>query len=273
MSTARSGLVERVRRWGRRLRNSSVDVLGEGTVFAGRPDIVNDGVIEIGRNCRLSSHPIRSHFIAMPRARIVIGDDVMISYGAGVSAMREIQIGSGTRIGPLCLILDSDYHKASDLDVAGAVAPIHVGRNVRIGARVTLLRGSRVGEGATIMSGSCVSGFVAEGAVVSGVPARPAANEPFRQYGAAIIAVTARVFGVKAALRPADRLEGIPGWDCNGPIRLMLALEEAFGVTLSEPAMRADCSISEVAAQVDLALASSCVPPVPGRAADPARRF
>ena len=260
MSTAYREWVGRMRRWGSRLRNNAVDVLGEGTVFAGRPDVVNDGVIEIGRNCRLSSHPVRSHFITMPRARIVIGDDVMISYGAGVSAACEIQIGSGTRIGPLCVILDSDYHKAGDLDVAGAVAPIHVGRNVRIGARVTLLRGSRVGEGATIMSGSCVSGFVADGAVVSGVPARAAANEPFRQYGAAIVAVTARVFGVKASLRPADRLAGIAGWSCDGPIRLMLALEEAFGVTLSESALRPDCSICDVAAQVDQALANCCAP-------------
>jgi acetyltransferase-like isoleucine patch superfamily enzyme len=255
MSTGRGGFFERARRLGSRLRHSSIDVLGEGTLFAGRPDVVNDGVIEFGRNCRVSSHPVRSHFMVMPRARIAIGDEVMISYGAGISAASEIQIGSGTRIGPFCVMLDSDYHKAGDRDSAGAVAPIHVGQNVRIGARVTLLRGSRVGAGATVMSGSCVSGFVAEGAVVSGVPARTAANEPFRRYGATIIAVAARAFSLQAPLRPADRLGSLPGWDRNGPIRLMLGLEEALGVRLSEQAVRAEDSVSALAARLDEILA------------------
>ena len=167
-----SRILTRARRIGSRLWHNSIDVVGSGTVLAGRPDVVNDGVIEIGRNCRVSSHPVQSHIVVMPGARVIIGDDVLLSYGTGLSAMLEIQIGSGTRIGPYCLVMDNDYHKAGNRDLPGAIAPIHIGRNVSIGARVTVLRGSRVGDGACIMSGSCVSGLIPPGAVVSGVPAR-----------------------------------------------------------------------------------------------------
>jgi acetyltransferase-like isoleucine patch superfamily enzyme len=172
-------LARAVRRWGSRLRHNSIDLVGTGTRFSGRIDVVNEGVIEIGQHCLLSSHPVRSHLVVRPQARIVIGDDVMISYGAGISAMRAVEIGSGTRIGPFCLIMDNDYHKAGDhRELAGTSAPIHIGRNVEIGARVTVLRGSRIGNGVRVLSGSCVCGVVPEGAVVAGVPASQSQAAP-----------------------------------------------------------------------------------------------
>ena len=42
---------------------------------------------------------------------------------------------------------------------------------VKIGARVTILPGTNIGDGATVAAGSTVRGTVGAGAVVSGVPA------------------------------------------------------------------------------------------------------
>jgi acetyltransferase-like isoleucine patch superfamily enzyme len=251
---AGGGILERMRRFGSRLRYDSIDTVGSGTVFAGHPDVVNDGSIEIGRNCRLGSRPIQSHLVAMPGARIVLGDDVILSYGSGISAMSEVHIGSGTRIGPFCLILDNDYHKAGDRDLPGDTAPVHVGRNVTIGAHVTLLRGARIGDGAHIMSGSCVSGFVAEQTVVCGVPARVAANEAARRYGTEVASVIARVFRMSTPLRVVGQLDSIPGWNPADTVRLMLALEEAFGVTLTQEDLAASRTVADIAGQVSRAL-------------------
>ena len=146
--------------------------VGRGTIIAGLPTVINDGVIQIGDECLISSRPIQSHFVTMPGAVITIGGGVLISYGAAISAMRAITIGDDTRIGPFCVILDIDYHRTGDRDSHGGAAPVQIGRHVTIGARVTVLRGARIGDGAKVMSGSTVSGIVASGAVVAGVPAR-----------------------------------------------------------------------------------------------------
>lgn len=240
-------------RW--RRRYNSIDVVGSGTLFGGRPDVVNDGFIEIGHNCRLGSRPIQSHLVAMTGARIVVENDVILSYGLGISAMSEVRIGAGTRIGPFCLIMDNDFHRAGvDRELPGETAPVRVGRNVTIGAHVTLLRGTRIEDGARVMSGSCVSGLVTAQAVVCGIPARGIANEAVRRYGTEVAAVLARVFGLSTPLRPVSQLDVIPGWGAGAAIRLMLALEETFGVTLDGEEIGASRTVADIARQISRAL-------------------
>ena len=130
------------------------------------------GVIEIGSNFRLGSRPSASHIVAIRGARIVIGDSVAIAYGAAVTAIRSIEIGDGTQIGPFVVIMDSDFHRVGNRDDGGDVAPVVIGRNVRIGARVTILRGTTIGDNASIRSGSTVQGVVRAGSTVAGVPAK-----------------------------------------------------------------------------------------------------
>jgi acetyltransferase-like isoleucine patch superfamily enzyme len=161
------------------LGRRAVDRMGAGTRLAGTPHVVNDGYIQMGADCHLSSHPIRSHLLVMPGAFIAIGDRVHISYGAGMSTMRSIEIGDDTKIGPFCTILDNDFHQVGNRDAASLADPIFIGRGVTIGARVTVLRGARIGDGAHIMSGSTVSGFIASHAIVAGVPAKAAKGAVF----------------------------------------------------------------------------------------------
>ena len=51
-------------------------------------------------------------------------------------------------------------------------APIHIGKQVWIGANATILPGVTVGDGAVIAAGAVVTRDVPERAVVAGVPAR-----------------------------------------------------------------------------------------------------
>jgi acetyltransferase-like isoleucine patch superfamily enzyme len=221
--------------------------VGSGTIIAGRPTVINDGTIHIGDKCLLGSRPIKSHFVTMPGAAITLGDRVFISYGAAISAMRAISIGDDTRIGPFCVILDVDYHKVGDRDPLGGVAPVQIGRHVTIGARVTVLRGARIGDGAQVTSGSTVSGIVPSGAVVAGVPARVPGIEPARRTHAVVAAIAMRVFRLAKLPGDMDGPAQIPAWTAIGYVRLLLALEEAFGLTLPVDKMRRARSIAEVA--------------------------
>jgi acetyltransferase-like isoleucine patch superfamily enzyme len=235
------------------LFNGSIDSVGRRTVLAGRPHVTNDGQILMGNDCHLGSRPVQSHLIAMPNARITIGDRVSISYGAAISAMRAIQIGDDTKIGPFCVILDNDFHKVGDRDSPGGFAPVKIGCNVAIGARVTILRGARIGDGACVKSGSTVSGVIGNGAVVTGVPARAMGKSPARKVDSTAVAIIMRVFGLLTLPDPLDGPGQIPAWTSIGAVRLLLALETAFGVRLPEDEMRSAQNVADVVRLVNQA--------------------
>jgi acetyltransferase-like isoleucine patch superfamily enzyme len=222
-----------------------IDQIGHGTTFAGRPYVLNNGTIIIGEDCHVGSRPIQSHLFANGGGKVTIGNRVVISYGAAIASSCAIEIGDDCRIGPFCVIMDDDFHKVGDRNSPGVAAPVQIGREVTIGARVTILRGACIGDGARVMSGSTISGVIANGAVVAGVPAL-AAGIPARKSDPAVAALVARVFGLA---RPPGALDGpgqIPAWNRLGAVRLQLALEETFGVTLSGTDVGAAASVADL---------------------------
>jgi len=184
----------------------------------------------------------------MPGGLVEIGDGVSISYGAAITAQCAIHIGSNTQIGPFAVIMDGDFHRPGDRDAAGDVAPIDIGEDVVVGARVTILRGADIGQGARIMSGSMVSGNVPIGAVVGGVPARPLNGAASAELPD-IAELTKNVLGLAVRPEPALGPNEIPEWDSLGTLRLLLAIEETYGVTVREEEVH---SAKTVAALADL---------------------
>jgi acetyltransferase-like isoleucine patch superfamily enzyme len=238
----------------------AIDSIGRGTVFAGRPDVSSDGSIIIGRDCYVGSRPIQSHLVVMPGARIVLGDRIVISYGAALAAAHAIEIGDDTRVGPFCVVLDHDYHKLGERNVPGVGAPVQIGRGVTIGARVTVLRGALIGDGARVLSGSTIVGIVAAGALVSGVPAIVKRMGVQRRSDPLVAAVVARVFGLAAAPDPLDGPGTIAAWNEIGAMRLLLALETSFGLTLSADRIRRASNVADVSRLVARARALAAVP-------------
>ena len=167
-------------------------------------------------------------------------------YGAAISAKRSIQIGEGTRTGPFCLILDNDFHTVGDRDAPGVAAPIEIGCNVTLGARVTVLRGTRIGDGARVVSGSTVAGVIPNGALVSGVPARVGGNDSVRNVARSVATLIMQVFKLTTLPTPTDELAQITGWTDVGVIRLQLALEEALGITLPAEELHVARTIEDV---------------------------
>lgn len=240
-----------MRPWG--LFPSGVSVVVRRLRIAGDPDVDNAGTIEIGAGCHIGSRPIRSHLVVKTGAKVCLGENVFISYGAAISSHSAISIGDNTRIGPFCMILDNDYHKVGDRDSLGETAAIEIGRNVTLGARVIVLRGARIGAGATVLSGSTVAGLVPAGMVAGGVPARVGGNNAERVVSRSVATIMQRVFGLAAPPGVRQERAQIAAWTDIGAVRLLLALEEAFDTTFCPGQM---CKASNVGEVTRLVLAA-----------------
>ncbi len=235
------------------------DALGKDPALEGRPTVDNQGQMHVGARFRLASCPVGSHMVSGPRGRLAIGDDVAIAHGAALAAYSRVQIGDGTRIGPFVIVMDTDFHVSGDRGASAEAAPITVGRRVLIGSRVTILRGSVIEDGAFIAAGSVVSGLIPAGARAAGVPARvvTAVTDPAESAvsSASVPEVLMRTFVLLCPPAPEDGPSQISQWDSLGTLSLLLALEEEFGVRLSEEEMVRVRSVADLGAMVERAQA------------------
>lgn len=235
------------------------DRLGPEAEVSRKAWIHNRGRLVAGARFRLSSVPVESHIVVGHGGSLEIGDDVVVGHGAAIVAQRSVRIGAGSRIGPFCAIADTDFHVAGQRERKPEESPIDIGRAVRLGARVTVLRGAVIGDGATVESGSVVSGTVPPGARVGGVPARSRSGGPRGAEGgddvsSRVAAALARALGLAEA-PPAEReREAVPGWDSLGALMVLLALEEEFAVTLDEAKVPYADSVADLARLVEAAL-------------------
>ncbi|XAM01283.1 acyltransferase [Phycisphaeraceae bacterium D3-23] len=117
--------------------------------------------VRVGKGCRFLG---RVHFGTEPYL-ITIGDRVSISDGSvilthdgGVWAIRE---------------------ESPDADI---FAPVTIGSNVFIGARVTVLPGAVIGDNCVIGTGSVVVGEIPPDSVAAGIPAK--VIRPIEEYKA-----------------------------------------------------------------------------------------
>jgi acetyltransferase-like isoleucine patch superfamily enzyme/acyl carrier protein len=213
------------------------------------PFIVCNGEITVGDDFVLRSRPVQSHIVANTGARICIGNRVTIAAGAALSSHKLIEIGDDATLGAFCMIMDSDFHVAGNSEAAPEPKPIHIGEGARLGHRVVVLPGTRIGPGAIVAPGSVVSGDVPGGVTVEGNPARVHFAIADAAGGDAVDAVPALV---KAVLNlaempgPDDGPDQVAEWDSLGALRLVLALEERFEITLTEDEIRGVCSIRDI---------------------------
>lgn len=214
------------------------NVVGPGVQLDGRPYVWNEGRIRIGPGVQLSSRPVASHLVTGPRGAIQIGEGVSIGYGAAIASQGSIRIGAGSRIGPFVVLADTDFHVVGDRHSAPEARPVEIGRDVQIGARVTVLPGSTIGDGARVCAGSTVAGVVAPGTVVAGVPARVGGGADAGTSRASlperVQAAVARALGLPAHPALSAGPGEIPEWDSLGALRLLLVVEDDFGIRLGE---------------------------------------
>jgi acetyltransferase-like isoleucine patch superfamily enzyme len=147
------------------------------------PGITFVGPVTVGPNCSITAGEgavlrVESCHIAQgvtltagPEAELLIDAD-FIGPWSSVVARSSVRIGKGTKIAERVTVRDSDHDHAFPL--ASAVftsAPVHLADDVWLGAGSSVLKGCRVGAGATVAAGAVVTHDVADGTIVGGVPA------------------------------------------------------------------------------------------------------
>jgi acetyltransferase-like isoleucine patch superfamily enzyme/acyl carrier protein len=250
-------LVTRLKGAVTRTRLREVNRIGRGAKTAGAPYIKNRGTIEIGDDFFLSSEPVVSHIVVSRGARVTIGNRVVIGSGAAIACEAEVTLGDDVRIGRNVMILDTDFHDAASMDTPGTAVPVVIEDGARIDDGVVVLKGARVGKGAWIAAGSVVSGVVPPGVFASGVPARVRRDKNGREdlgdVAERVRAVIAETFDVQRPLEPTDGPAQIVRWDSLGSLRLLLALEDEFGLHLPENALYGVATVHGVITVVEQA--------------------
>ena len=138
----------------------------------GRVLVRNHGRITIGERLLMYGGTVRCELVADPGGVIEIGDRVFINYGVSISAHQLVKIGSRCQIGNYTLLMDNDYHQAGDKTMLGQSRPIILEEDVWLGARVIVLKGVTIGQGAVIGAGSVVTRDIPPRSVAVGQPAR-----------------------------------------------------------------------------------------------------
>ncbi|WP_210480597.1 DapH/DapD/GlmU-related protein [Naasia sp. SYSU D00948] len=106
--------------------------------------------------------------------RVVLGARAFINRYCTINHSAEVRIGRNATLGPEVLLITAshdvgDAAKRSGRDYS---APIRIGEGAWLGARVTVLPGVAIGEGAVIAAGALVRSDVPPHELWGGVPAR-----------------------------------------------------------------------------------------------------
>lgn len=108
-------------------------------------------------------------------ARIRVGAGCTIGDYSYIYASGVIEIGDNCLIAPFAYLVDSDHQiKLGRLvrDQALVTKTIKIGNDVWLGARVTVLAGVEIGDGAIVAAGSVVRQNIGVNEIWAGVPAR-----------------------------------------------------------------------------------------------------
>lgn len=132
----------------------------------------NGGRIIVGDRVLIDGRTVLVELVAHRGGLLSIGDSTFVNYGVSISAHERVEIGRGCLIGNYTLIMDNDYHDMRDHLLPGASAPIVLEDRVWLGARVTVLKGVRIGENSVVGAGSVVTKDIPPGVFAAGSPAR-----------------------------------------------------------------------------------------------------
>ena len=103
---------------------------------------------------------------------LTLGKDVFINMGCRFQDTGGITIGDGSLIGHGSTLTTLNHSIDPDRRADMTPAPIVIGRQVWLGAAVTVVPGVTIGDGAIVGAGAVVTKDVAAGAIVGGVPAK-----------------------------------------------------------------------------------------------------
>lgn len=159
-----------------RLLRRAPHVRVEGLVFLGRRvellarpgygRIVLGRFSHLGDDCRLRAH----------EGTLRIGEKVVLGRDVTINCYLDVEVGAATIVADSVYVCDFD-HRFADAAVPikdqGIVkSPVRIGANCWLGTKVTVLRGSDVGDGSVVGAGSVVRGALPPYSLAGGIPAK-----------------------------------------------------------------------------------------------------
>lgn len=115
----------------------------------------------------------------------ILGDNVNFN-GMYMRGGGEVEIGDNFHSGPECMILtrNHNYDNGSKIpyDDTYISKKVTIKDNVWFGARVTVIPGVTIGEGAIIQAGSTVTSDIPKGSIAGGHPAKPFDKRDMEHY-------------------------------------------------------------------------------------------
>lgn len=108
-------------------------------------------------------------------ASLLLGEYVFVGRGSEFDVLQKITVGDHTVIAPGCFITDHNHGLAPDSRIDQQISkasPVQIGNDVWLGAKVVVVAGVKIGDGAVVGANSVVTRDVPPMAVVAGSPAR-----------------------------------------------------------------------------------------------------
>lgn len=170
-----AGWIQRYRRWKLRSRGLRVDrtcKVGSLVSLGDHPPRHPPGAIEVGPHCELGQG-----VELMPwGGSIRIGSNVFVGPYCVIYGHGGVTIGDHTLIAMHCAIVSSNHtvpgRERTIRSQPDELLPVHVGRDVWLGAGVKVLGGVTIGDGCVIGAGAVVSTDLPPYSIAMGIPAR-----------------------------------------------------------------------------------------------------
>ena len=143
-------------RYGKRLRLPMVQSLGPHSI------------LRVGKQARMSvgkETVSRGNLtLRAEKGTLMVGDKCFFNSNCCITCLQEITIGNGCQFANNLVIVDHDHDYRAGWGHY-RTAPVHIGNDVWIGANCVILKGTDIGDGCVIATGSVVSGKIEPGTV------------------------------------------------------------------------------------------------------------
>ena len=136
-----------------------------------KPDIQNEGTLEIGNIVRIWSNVRKCRLSVKKGGTLKIGQNCRLN-GPIIVATNSIQIGNNCRIAPDVYIMDGDFHSVENRLEEGKSSAIKIEDDAWVATRAMVMKGVTIGKGAVVAAGAVVTKDVEPYTMVAGVPAK-----------------------------------------------------------------------------------------------------
>ena len=153
------------------------------------PHIITEGFVFLGRRVQVYARPGYGRLILgrwihigdenrlrCHEGTMRVGDKCVFGRDNTVNCYLDIEFGDATIVADWVYICDFD-HVTEDVhvpikDQGITKSPVRIGPDVWIGAKATVLRGTRIGRGSVVAAHAVVKGDVPAYSIIGGIPAR-----------------------------------------------------------------------------------------------------